>query len=150
MGKLRVPLVGRIFEIGFYASVGVLCLTVILFARRQHETETPAVYDAVCKGVSASDPKERIRWLTRAMAIDPDYARSYKDRATAHLEMGQIDPAIRDCTRAVELNPDYSAAYQTRAVAHRAKKDFDKMRTDVERCRQLGGYVDPRLLGADG
>ena len=141
---------GRVFEIGFFASVGVLCLTVIVFARREHETETPVVYDVFCKGVSASDPKERIRLLTVAMALDPNFVRSYKDRATGYLELGQVDSAIRDCTRAIELDPDYAAAYQIRAVGHRAKGDLDKMRVDAERCRGLGGFVDPRLLGADG
>jgi Tfp pilus assembly protein PilF len=83
------------------------------------------------------------------MGIDPNFARSYRDRATAYLELGQIDSAIRDCTRAIELDPDYATAYQIRAIAHRARGDLDKMRADVERYRQLGGFVEARPLGAE-
>jgi cytochrome c-type biogenesis protein CcmH/NrfG len=128
---------------------GAVCVTAVFLTRRAHDTVMTEVYDPYCKGVSASDPNDRIRWLTIAAEADPGLARTYKDRGLAYFERGDMDRAIHDYGRAIALNPGYIEAYNARAIVCYLRKDFQKMSADMATIRRLGGKVDPRLPNPD-
>jgi tetratricopeptide (TPR) repeat protein len=54
---------------------------------------------------------------SQATQSNPNYAKSYYNRALTHQRLGDLDAAIADYTEAVRLNPDYAKAYHNRALA---------------------------------
>ena len=46
---------------------------------------------------------------------DPQFAKSYKYRGDAYLELAQYDKALADYAQAISLNPNYVEAYRSRA-----------------------------------
>ena len=128
------------------ALVTVACLAAILLARRQHETDAPEAYVPYLRGVLSCDPDERIRWLTLAEDIDPNFARIYRYRGLGYAEKDEQDRAIQDYTRAIKLKPDYPEAYNMRAIAHYVKRDYDRAWADIRMARKLGREPLPAFL----
>lgn len=128
--------------------VGAMCVVGMALARGPHETDRPRVYDAYCKGLTATNPDERVRWLTVAAGIDPRLAPIYWGRGTAWVEKGDNDRAIQDYTRAIELRPDYAGAYRSRAAAYFLKRDYDLAWADVGALKRLGHTPAPHFLSA--
>ena len=67
-----------------------------------------------------------IEAYSRAIALNPDYAKAYNNRGIAYREKGDFDRAIEDYNKAIELNPDYAEPYINRGVAYDNKGDFDR------------------------
>jgi tetratricopeptide (TPR) repeat protein len=58
--------------------------------------------------------KKALSDFTRAIRLDPRYARAYHLRGLAHEKAGDIARAYRDFDRAIEMDPDLTAAYRSR------------------------------------
>ena len=52
----------------------------------------------------------------KALAIKPDYAEAYCNRAVALQRLGQFTEAKECCDKAIQLKPDYADAYYNRGV----------------------------------
>jgi len=81
---------------------------------------------------------------TRAIEIDPTYAKAYSNRGAAFTDKGDEDRAIEDLTKAIQLDPKYVAAYYNRGVASTNKGDDDRAIGDYTKAIQL----DPTLTKA--
>jgi len=79
-------------------------------------------YKAFAQAATASDSDAKLRWLTQAIKLDPDYAYAYNDRANVYFRKGQLDRAARDYDRALKLDPGDPIAHNNRGVAY-ARKD---------------------------
>lgn len=54
---------------------------------------------------------DAIKYLTRAIEIEPDYAKAHEQLAEAQLSGGQAEAAVESLQRALELNPAFDAAH---------------------------------------
>jgi len=68
--------------------------------------------------------------FSRAVEIDPKYAKAWYNRGNVFDETGVFDRAIDDYTRAIEIEPHYTMAYNNRGLTHRHKGDFEKAIAD--------------------
>jgi tetratricopeptide (TPR) repeat protein len=55
---------------------------------------------------------------TKAIEINPKYAKAYDNRGLSRLSKGDFDGAIADHTKAIEVNPSLFDAYANRAQAY--------------------------------
>lgn len=92
------------------------------------------------------DDEAAIRDLTKAIEIDPKNSEAYMMRADAFVGIHQLPKAIEDFSEIIRLTPDDGEAYETRARAYLLSKEFDKMASDCQKCRELGHEVDEVLL----
>lgn len=96
-----------------------------------------------------SDPKDRVKWNTRALEHMPHYARALLHRGQALSQLGEQTAAIADLTRAIELNPRDPLAYETRGNAHVHKQNFQEALKDYTRAIELEP-ADPVLYSNRG
>jgi tetratricopeptide (TPR) repeat protein len=68
--------------------------------------------------------------FSRAVEIDPKYAKAWYNRANVFDETGVFDRAIDDFTRAIEIEPHYTMAYNNRGLTYRHKGDYEKAIAD--------------------
>ena len=81
---------------------------------------------------------------TRALELNPNYARAYHNRGLAYDQLGEIDRAIADYSKALELNPSYALAYYHRGLAYQKQGRPELAQADWKRAQEL---LDPSLLG---
>ncbi|WP_419658771.1 tetratricopeptide repeat domain protein [Desulfosarcina variabilis str. Montpellier] len=76
--------------------------------------------------------------FSRAIAVNPDYARAYHMRGLVNEKKGDTSAALADFDRAIELAPEYGAAYYSRATLHTKLYDTDKAQEDIQMVTHLG------------
>ncbi len=81
---------------------------------------------------------------TKAIELDPKYARPYNNRGLAYKNKGQYDQAIADFTKAIELDPKYTYAYYNRGNAYQSKGQYDQAIADFTKAIEL----DPKFTNA--
>jgi len=94
----------------------------------------------VQRGNAHRDNKDYDRAIanyTKAIDIDPRYARAYYNRGNTYSYKKDYDRAIADYTRAVESDPSYAWAYNDRGNAYSAKKDYDRAIADYTRAIEI-------------
>lgn len=100
-------------------------------------TTNATAYKAFAKGMAASKPDERIRWLSEAIRHDPGYVWAYNNRGNAYTDRGLYDQAIRDYDKALALDPRHVATYRNRGIAYEKKGLRDLAIEDYDRAVQL-------------
>lgn len=83
---------------------------------------------------------QAIAECTKAIELDPKFARAYCDRGFAYLSKGEYDKAISDSTEAIELRPSpawASFAYYVRGAAYRINNQYDKAIFDYNKVIEL-------------
>jgi serine/threonine protein kinase/Flp pilus assembly protein TadD len=78
------------------------------------------------------------------IALAPDSAECYHNRALAHAARGQPERARADYDRALQLDPALSAAALNRGVLNLRQKRLPEATTDLERALKLG--ADPSAV----
>ena len=98
-----------------------------------------------------SKPELAIEYYTRAIELNPEYARTYYNRGIAYRKSGQYTQAIEDYTRAIELNPEYAVelnhelvvAYYSRGNAYADLGQYKQAIKDYDRAIELNPeYAD--------
>jgi tetratricopeptide (TPR) repeat protein len=87
-----------------------------------------------------------IREFTRALEINPGFAKAYAVRGVIYAAQGRFDEAIADSDKALEINSGLALAYETRAIGYYANKRFYRAWDDVHKAQSLGYKVDARFL----
>jgi tetratricopeptide (TPR) repeat protein len=75
--------------------------------------------------------------FTRAIELNPEYARAYCNRGVVYRKLGKLDQAISEYTKAIELNPKYAAAYNNRGNAYYDLVQYPKAICDYTRAIEL-------------
>lgn len=83
---------------------------------------------------------------SKAIKIDPKFAKAYNNRGAAYILKKQYDLAIADFTKAIELDPKNGKAYHNRAIVYSYQGETDKALQDLQKARRLGIAVNPDFL----
>ena len=83
---------------------------------------------------------------TKALEINPRYAKAHYSRGIAYARKGQHDQAISDYTKALEISPRFAKAYNNRGVAYYQMGQYDKAWEDVHKAQDLGFKIHPKFL----
>lgn len=123
-----------------------LLILVFLFAAWSVQGQTPATAaDYVKSGFALEEKGDldgAIADYTKAIEIDPRYARAYDNRGSARAKKGDPDGAIADYSKAIELDPRYPLAYIGRGLARSDKGDLDGAISDYSKAIE----IDPRIM----
>lgn len=75
--------------------------------------------------------------FNRAIALDPDNSRAFRERANAFRSDGKLDRALSDATEAVRLNPKDAAAYNIRGNVLSDQREYERAIEDYNQALQL-------------
>ncbi len=87
--------------------------------------------------IAAGRPQEADTVLTSAIALDPDNAAFFLDRAHTHRMRGDNSSAMDDLTAAITINRRYTEAFVMRATLRRMMGDLAGAKKDVERALEI-------------
>lgn len=87
--------------------------------------------------------KEAIAAYTQALALNPNYAEAYNNRAYAYMRMQNYASALPDLDQALRIRPDYMNALMNRGDIHNYyfAQDRKKAIADYDHIIRLGGHA---------
>ena len=91
----------------------------------------------VDKGCGTTDLELKVEYCTRAIELDPEYARAYNNRGWAYYLMGDNTRALEDANTALKLEPNYEYALDTRGNIYRSLGKLDNAKADLERSIEI-------------
>jgi len=94
--------------------------------------------------------KQAIEAYTHAIALNPDYAEAYNNRAYTYMRMQNYAPALMDLDQALRIRPDYVHALMNRADIRNYyfEQDRRKAIADYDHILRLGGKSkEPSVCG---
>src|SRR3989338_8611857 len=77
---------------------------------------------SVYAAYASTSPETMIYKADKALETNPNDAKAYYNRGTAHYNLGDYDAAVKDLTQAIQLEPKAPDAYFNRGLALRHKK----------------------------
>jgi tetratricopeptide (TPR) repeat protein len=151
----------------FIAAALVFLLAVIALQNEgvdnhcRSDLSAPAAYpddakteeDFLKRGDAAFDRgncKEAIAVSTQALALNPDYAEAYNNRAYSYMQMRDYAPALQDLDQALRVRPDYLHALMNRGDIHNYYFEQDRRKAidDYDHILRLGGQAqEPSVCG---
>jgi tetratricopeptide (TPR) repeat protein len=75
--------------------------------------------------------------LTKAIEIDPRFARAYDIRSITYMAKSQWDQAMSDCNKALEINPRSASAYHSRGRVYMGKGQYEQAIPDFTRAIEI-------------
>ncbi len=78
--------------------------------------------------------------FNHALALDPNNAYIYYDRASLYLSLGNTSSAIEDYTTAIRLEPHLAEAYYNRGLVYYSQGDNNSATRDLGKAGELGLY----------
>ena len=91
-----------------------------------------------------------MRDFNQAIALNPNLALSYYNRANIYFYLKDHSSAIHDYTQAIALNPNYSNAYNNRALSLALQNDYLNATRDARKACSLGDCKALEFLGKTG
>ncbi len=89
----------------------------------------------------ADKTKRAFADLDRAIALDPNNARAFRERSNAYRSIGKLDRALGDASEAVRLDPRDAKAFDNRGDVFVEKGQYDRAIQDYDEALRL----DPKL-----
>jgi Tfp pilus assembly protein PilF len=128
----------------FSPFIFLLCVGVLGCGSGTEPPETPsASQQAVTecnKGVAFTEREDwptAIVCYTKAIGLDPDYARAYNRRGFAYFRQRKYDKAIADYTQEIRLDPNEPRAYHIRGIAYEYQGNNAKAEADFAKSEEL-------------
>ena len=84
--------------------------------------------------------------LNQAIALDPQFAYAYYNRANLYVRSGEEDKALLDYTKAIELSPSFAEAYYNRGLLFFALGKVNEGTRDLSKAGELGLYEAYSLI----
>ena len=110
----------------------LLCLPMIGFGQTPNEYLSKAE-----QNISNGEFEDAIYNCTRALRIDPNYAKAYNKRGIVYDRLGDYEYAIDDYTRAIRIDPDYADAYNNRGFTYNNLGEYEKAIFDYTRAIRI-------------
>ena len=97
--------------------------------------------DALNRGNVQADSQvdshaKEIQDLTKKIELEPNNFLNYMKRATAYLQSGDYNSALKDADKVVELKPD-ALSYSFRAIVYTLLKDYERAVKDYDKAIKL-------------
>jgi len=99
------------------------------------------------KGISYGNKGQNdqaISNYTKALEINPKFAKAFLSRGVAYRMKGQYDQAISDYNKALEINPKFAEAYNNRGQAYGDKGQYDRAISNYNKALE----INPKYAGA--
>jgi tetratricopeptide (TPR) repeat protein len=93
--------------------------------------------DHYLRGQADWDLARVIAACSKAIEIDPGFARAYKTRAVAYYRSKLYDRAIDDLSKLIEMEPGYFGGYSLRGLTRVRLKDYDGAIADFDKAIAL-------------
>ena len=107
-------------------------------ARLHHRsTDSVEAMEALNRGLAATDNKERLKFFTQAIVLDPNFAYPYYWRALAYDKLGEPDKALADYSRAIEADGECIVAMNNRGVIYGMRGEHQKALADYNRALEI-------------
>lgn len=90
---------------------------------------------------------ESLKYLNRAIELNPGNYEAYNVRGTIYGEKQYYDTAVRDFSRAIELNENYSEAYGNRGFTLVLMQKYDPALMDFDKAVELNQNYSKAWLG---
>src|SRR5262245_50697240 len=94
--------------------------------------------------------QEALAVYTQALALNPNYAEAYNNRAYAYMRMQNYAPALQDLDQALRIRPNYQHALMNRGDIHNYyfEQDRKKAIEDYDHILRVGGQTsEPSVCG---
>ena len=87
--------------------------------------------------MSSGDYTEAISYFDKCIALDPDFAYAYNNKAWCLYQQGFHQEALTNCDKSISLDPENSWAYANRAKIYFALNMNTKGCEDVNKAEKL-------------
>jgi len=126
----------------------VICLILVISVVNCYgaKGKAEAFFEQGKKYSSAENADSAIANYSKAIKINPKFAKAYNNRGIAYVWKKQYDLAIADFNKAIELDPKNGKAYNNRAIVYSYQGETDKARQDLHKAQSLGVAVNPDFL----
>jgi tetratricopeptide (TPR) repeat protein len=100
------------------------------------------------RAFDAGNCNEAIGVYTQALALNPDYAEAYNNRAYTYMRMQNYAPALKDLDQALRIRPDYLHALMNRGDIYNYYYAHDRRKAieDYDHILRLGGQAEERSV----
>ena len=92
------------------------------------------------------DADQAIDNYSKAIKINPKFAKAYNNRGIAYIWKKQYDLAVADFNQAIKLDPKNGKAYNNRAIVYSYQGDNTKALQDLHQAQSLGIAINPDYL----
>jgi Tfp pilus assembly protein PilF len=75
--------------------------------------------------------------LSKAIEIDPRFARAYDIRSITYMSKSQWDQAMSDCNKALEINPRSASAHHSRGRVYMGKGEYEQAIPDFTKAIEI-------------
>jgi Flp pilus assembly protein TadD len=98
----------------------IVCVFLVLtfLCACSESNQTPLYWLDKAKALNYSNQKKAIKYLNKAIKLQPDYADAYNERGIAFTQLGQKQKAIEDFNKAISLNPQDANFYNNRGIVY--------------------------------
>jgi tetratricopeptide (TPR) repeat protein len=116
-GCSRSSTYGKTCNIGSPDEVIAACSNAIASGGGHGDYPLPSLYDFRARAYLKKQQYQlAIADYSQGIALQPDIAGRYRDRAAVYLEMGDQEHALEDAEKAVQLNPTSENAAELQAI----------------------------------
>jgi tetratricopeptide (TPR) repeat protein len=132
------------FKIGFTVVCLVFFLSIVHSYGAQGNAEK--FFEEGKKIASVENADQTIDIYSKAIKINPKFAKAYNNRGIAYMWKKQYDNAVADFNKAIEFDPKNGKAYNNRAIVYSYQGETDKALKDLKKAKSLGIEVNPKFL----
>ena len=134
--------IGKLILYSYLLGFFCFCCELLWPPRRKAEE----FFEQGKKYSSVENADQAINNYSKAIKINPKFAKAYNNRGIAYIWKKQYDLAIADFNKAIELDPKNGKAYNNRAIVYSYQGETDKARQDLQKAQSLGIAVNPDFL----
>ncbi|MEW6660500.1 MAG: tetratricopeptide repeat protein [Thermodesulfobacteriota bacterium] len=126
----------------------VVCLVIFISVVNCYGAKGKAeeFYEQGKKDSAVKNADSAIFNYSKAIKINPKFAKAYNNRGVAYIWKRQYYLAIADFDKAIKLDPKDGKAYNNRAIVYSYLGEINKARQDLLKAKSLGIEVNPDFL----
>ncbi|MEK7485861.1 MAG: tetratricopeptide repeat protein [Planctomycetota bacterium] len=80
---------------------------------------------------------QAIQDYSEAIRLNPQHAKSFKERGVSYSKQGEIEQALKDYSSAILLNPQYFHVYYLRGSLKKLQGDLNEAKKDMQEALRL-------------